>query len=199
MTIYGQSTKRRGPRPLIWIIIGVVAVLFVVGGGVGLALFQPWKLIVNDQVNEAAPVTIDTPTGQPSAPVNGGQSPTASPKPQDRIVAQGEFISHEHTTSGSVKIFELADGKRILRLENLNTSNGPDLKVWITDAPVKEGTDGWFLFDDGEYVELGALKGNKGSQNYDIPASVDLSKLTSVSIWCKRFSVSFGAAELKAL
>jgi hypothetical protein len=85
----------------------------------------------------------------------------------------------------------------VLRIENLDTSNGPDLKVWLTDAPVIEGEDGWRVFDDGAYVDLGALKGNQGSQNYTIPADVDLSDLTSVAIWCDRFSVSFGAAELQ--
>ena len=65
--------------------------------------------------------------------------------------------------------------------------------MWLTDAPVIEGADGWFVFDDGDYVDLGALKGKKGNQNDPIPASVDLSGLSSVSIWCERFSVSFGA------
>jgi hypothetical protein len=46
-------------------------------------------------------------------------------------------------------------------------------------------------------VNLGRLKGNQGNQNYRIPADVDLSRYTSVSIWCDRFNVSFGAAELK--
>ena len=68
--------------------------------------------------------------------------------------------------------------------------------MWLTDAPVIEGTDGWRVFDDGAWVDLGALKGNVGSQNYAIPADVDLAQLTSVSIWCDRFDVSFGAAEL---
>ena len=84
----------------------------------------------------------------------------------------------------------------MLRIDDLDTDNGPDLKVWLTDAPVIDGPDGWFVFDDGRYVDLGSLKGNKGSQNYAIPADVDLSPLTSVVIWCDRFSVSFGAAPL---
>jgi hypothetical protein len=61
---------------------------------------------------------------------------------------------------------------------------------------VKEGQAGWHVFDDGEYVSLGKLKGNKGSQNYTLPDGIDLARYTSVSIWCDRFDVSFGAAEL---
>ncbi|GEL20856.1 DM13 domain-containing protein [Pseudonocardia asaccharolytica] len=85
----------------------------------------------------------------------------------------------------------------MLRLENLDTSNGPDLKVWITDAPVLPGRAGRGVFDDGRSVDLGALKGHIGSSNYPVPPEIDLAELGSVSIWCDRFNVSFGAAQLE--
>ncbi len=110
--------------------------------------------------------------------------------------AGGELISHEHATSGHVKLVRHADGSHVVRLEDLDTSNGPDLRVWLTDAPVGEGRTGWHVFDDGAYVSLGKLKGNKGNQNYAVPADVDPSRFAGVSIWCDRFNVSFGAAEL---
>lgn len=58
------------------------------------------------------------------------------------------------------------------------------------------GAGGWFVFDDGAYESLGKLKGNKGAHNYPLPAGLDPAAFTSVSIWCDRFDVSFGAAEL---
>ncbi|WUJ83086.1 DM13 domain-containing protein [Streptomyces sp. NBC_00377] len=61
------------------------------------------------------------------------------------------------------------------------------------------GKAGWHVFDDGKYVSLGKLKGNKGSQNYALPSDVDWSSYSSVSIWCDRFDVSFGAADLTRL
>jgi hypothetical protein len=61
---------------------------------------------------------------------------------------------------------------------------------------VREGVAGWRVFDDGEWVELGRLKGNRGDQAYPLPAGVDPAAYRSVSIWCKRFAVSFGAAPL---
>jgi hypothetical protein len=164
-------------RPVTWVVVGV---LVLAGGALGLLLFEPWKLVVDDTVDEAPPIA------SASLPPGGGTA----------LLARGDFISHEHGTSGRVYVYRQADGGRVLRLENLNTSNGPDLHVWITDAPVKEGTAGWRVFDDGEYTELGELKGNKGNQNYALPASVDLTKLRSVTIWCDRFDVSFGAAAL---
>ncbi len=169
------------------LVIGVLVVA-VVGGGFGLYWFQPWKLWQDETVEEALPVAVET-TSAPTA-----AQTSEAPAPQ--TIAHGELISHEHDTSGSVTLVRLADGSHVVRLENLDTSNGPDLRVWLTDAPVKEGTAGWRVVDDGKYVSLGKLKGNKGSQNYVVPADVDLTQYSSVSIWCDRFDVSFGAAEL---
>ncbi|MEV5314031.1 DM13 domain-containing protein [Streptomyces sp. NPDC052610] len=151
-----------------------------IGVGFGLYWFQPWKLWQDETVQEALPGTSTAPAAQ--------AAPTT--------VADGDLISHEHTTSGTVKLIRLADGSHVVRLENLDTSNGPDLRVWLTDAPVKEGRAGWHVFDNGTHVSLGTLKGNKGSQNYPVPEDIDPSRYRSVTIWCDRFDVSFGAAEL---
>ncbi len=186
-------------KPLTWVVVGTV-VLALVGGG--LLWFQPWKLVVDQTVDEAAPGVAPTADGAPTAQASPGQvpgSPSSSRllRNTPTVVAHGQFISHEHQTTGVAEVIDLGNGRRILRLQNLRTSNGPDLRVWITDAPVKEGTAGWRVFDDGKHVELGALKGNRGSQNYDLPAGVDLAQLNSVTIWCVRFGVSFGAAALR--
>jgi hypothetical protein len=188
-------------RPAVLIPIVGVGLLVLIAG---LYLFQPWRLVTNVTVDEALPTPVSSP--QPidtrsDAPTTTA-APPASASPADAttapiVLAEGSFISHEHGTTGTVRILELADGSRILRLAGLDTSNGPDLKVWLTDAPVLDGKDGWFVFDDGAYVDLGSLKGNRGNQNYPIPADLDLEGLSSVAIWCDRFNVSFGAAELQ--
>lgn len=167
-------------------VLAVVAAGLVVAVAAGLYWFQPWKLWVNETVQEALPVV---------APASPSAAPAPAPK-EPMVVATGALISHEHATSGEVRILRAADGSLVLRLENLDTSNGPDLRVWLTDAPVIPGKDGWSVFDDGAYVSAGKLKGNKGSQNYTLPAGTDLARYSSVTIWCDRFNVSFGAAEL---
>ncbi|OLT06992.1 hypothetical protein BJF90_15180 [Pseudonocardia sp. CNS-004] len=174
-------------RPLVWILIAAGAVLAVVA----LALFQPWKLVIDERVAEAAPAAAAAAPVVPHAP----DAPAAPAEPV--VVARGELISHEHDSSGSVVVVELPDGSRVLRLEELDTSNGPDLHVWITDAPVLEGRDGWGVFDDGRFVDLGELKGNIGSSNYPLPPEIDLAELSSVTVWCARFAVSFAAADLE--
>jgi hypothetical protein len=50
--------------------------------------------------------------------------------------------------------------------------------------------------DASDYIDLGDLKGNIGEQNYEIPEGVDLSVYDTVAIWCVRFAVGFGSAEL---
>lgn len=159
----------------------------------GMYWFKPWTLWQNETVREALPSSSPTPTASLQQEASSAP-PTAPAGPQ--TIASGELITHEHSTTGSVKIVRLADGSHTLRLESLDTSNGPDLQVWLTDAPVKEGKAGWQVFDDGKYVSLGKLKGNKGDQNYAVPTDINLSEYTSVSIWCDRFNVSFGAAAL---
>jgi hypothetical protein len=186
-TLEKQSGTVRVSRKQ-WV-VGALAVALVVAGA-GLYWFQPWKIWQDETVDEALP----TAQASPSA-TRPSETPSATPA-GPRTLAGGELISHEHATSGTVKLVRLADGSHVVRLEKLDTSNGPDLHVWLTDAPVKEGRAGWHVFDDGEYVSLGKLKGNKGSQNYVLPADVDPADFTSVSIWCDRFDVSFGAAEL---
>ncbi len=160
----------------------------------GLYWFEPWKLVTDEVVDEALPAVVTSES--PTVAASESASP-AAPTVGNRIVASGTFISHEHDTSGSVEIVRLADGRHQLVLRGLDTSNGPDLRVWVTDQPVIEGTAGWRVFDDGRWVEVAKLKGNRGDQVYDLPPTVDLATARSVSIWCRRFAVSFGAAELR--
>lgn len=186
--------------------LGVLGAAAIVASA---ALFQPWKLFIDTEVQEEIPTSREGIQGtQPTKSKSPGEdlgdskpseevtSEETSTESEPIVLSEGELISHEHETSGTVKILQLADGSRILRLENLATSDGPRVEVWLTDSPVIEGLDGWFVFDDGKYQSLGAIKGNKGNQNYKIPDDLDLSDFTSVSLWCVTFAVSFGAAEL---
>ena len=192
------------------LVISLVSVPVIVSAG---TYFQPWKLFTDTRVEEALPQLTETTvapkdeiTDKDDEKVAKNEEPLSSSKSATdsteviyppEVLAEGKFITHEHATTGSVKILKYSDGSRILRIENLKTSNGPKLEVWLTDAPVIEGLDGWRVFDDGKYINLGALRGNIGSQNYSIPSEINLYDYSSISIWCERFSVSFGAAALR--
>lgn len=96
----------------------------------------------------------------------------------------GDFSGNSrYEINGDALVLNDGSEQRFLRFENFDSSNGPDLKVYLRAA-------------DGEFVSLGDLKGNIGDQNYEIPADVDLTTFSSVEIWCERFGVGFGQAEL---
>jgi hypothetical protein len=195
-------------RTLVVISLASIPVIVLVG-----IYFQPWKLFTDTRVEEALPQLTETTVApkdeisdkdnekvvEKDEPLSGSKGATDSTEVinSPEVLAEGKFITHEHATTGYVKILKYSDGSRILRIENLKTSNGPKLEVWLTDAPVIEGLDGWRVFDDGKFFNLGALKGNIGSQNYSIPSEINLDDYSSLSIWCERFSVSFGAAALR--
>ncbi|MFI7608191.1 DM13 domain-containing protein [Micromonospora sp. NPDC049366] len=176
--------------PLAWAgaaLLGLVAAF-------GLYWFAPWKLVTDTYVDDALPVAAGTATPAPSAP---GATAGASPA-RDQVLAGGAFVTHEHATTGRAEIIRRSDGRHLLVLRGLETSNGPDLRVWLTDQPVVAGTAGWRVFDDGAWLEVARLKGNRGDQVYELPPSFVPADFRSVSIWCRRFAVSFGAAELTA-
>lgn len=108
------------------------------------------------------------------------------------LLVQGQFAGADsfHQGSGDARIFELPDGSQIVRLEDFEVINGPDLHVILSTNPTP--TTG----DTGSYIDLGGLKGNIGSQNYDIPAETDLSQYHSVVIYCLPFHVVFASATL---
>jgi hypothetical protein len=182
-------TRRRRRWPWIAAAVAVGVVVFV------LYWFQPQKLFIDDSVDEAIPTatadtTVPLQSSDAAAPApSGTAAPTA---PVD--LARGEFVSLDHGTSGTARVLELADGSRIVRLEGVDTSNGPDLFVYLSPN-VASGDESAF---DENFVNLGRLKGNQGDQNYDLPADVDLTGFASVVIWCDRFNSAFGAADLAA-
>ena len=186
------------------IVGGLVAAALL---GAGVVVLQPWLLFSDVRVDDALPTahsTQPTPGPDPAttdpAPAtpatSATPSPTSAPDPVPVILASSSFISHEHATTGTATIVANPDGTRVLAFEALDTTNGPDVHVWLSAADAVEGFDGWFLAGGADYVDLGVIKGNQGDQVYDIPADVDLSLYRSVSLWCVQFGVSFGAAPL---
>ena len=102
----------------------------------------------------------------------------------------GSFESRAHTTTGTARVIEQADGSRVLALVDFRTDAGPDLFVYVVPA-AGEGHD-----VDGA-TRLGALKGNVGNQQYALPAELQLGDAATAVVWCRAFSVSFGAATLR--
>ena len=156
----------------------------IIGLGIVLAIawyaFRPELLFINKTVNEQLPVVQSA-----SMATLKGTEPM--------VLGKGDFHGLAHETKGVATVHQLADGKRLLRLTNFETSNGPDVHVYLVAAEVTKDDA---TVKEAGFIDLGSLKGNKGDQNYAVPAEADLSKYKSVSIWCARFGVNFGAATL---
>lgn len=111
---------------------------------------------------------------------------SVAPGTGNRLVSSGTFTSGAHDTSGTARVVRLKRGGQVLTLD-LRTDAGPDLRVYLAPG---DGSD----VDD--HVDLGALKGNIGTQQYQLPAGTNLGRYTAVVIWCRAFSVRFGSAAL---
>lgn len=121
------------------------------------------------------------------------EEPMPEMVPENMLLGMGEFgrIDAIHAAEGTAAIYQLADGSRVLRLEDFKSTNGPELHVLLTT-----GTEATTFGDVGDPVDLGILKGNVGNQNYAIPDDVDLSVIRAVVIWCRPFKVVFSVANL---
>lgn len=154
----------------------------------------------SDAATEAT--TEATPTPQPSstsssATAEDAERPAAesSPEPEPAepvVVSREELRLISHHASGIASLVELPDGSSLIRFEDLDVENGPDLRIYLSTAPADGPPDAL----DDDFIDLGELKGNQGNQNYAIPAGTDLSRYQSVSIWCRRFSVGFAVAPI---
>lgn len=110
-------------------------------------------------------------------------------------LAAGAFRDADklHKGSGDAGLYRLADGNHVLRLENLDVTNGPDLHVYLVRHPGPVSSSD---VTEDNYLDLGALKGNIGNQNYAIAPGTDLAGFASVVVWCKAFGVLFSTAPL---
>ena len=155
----------------------VVAGLAVVGAS--WYAFRPERLFVSQKVNE----------NFPAAQAQAAENKTAEPV----ALASGHFHSVAHESAGVATVYQLPDGKRVLRLTEFKTSNGPDVQLYLVASDDAKDSD---TVKKAGFVTLGALKGNEGDQNYDVPSDVDLAKYRAVTVWCRRFGVNFATAPL---
>ena len=155
------------------VVVALIVLVLVAGGWYA---FRPERLFVNQKVSEGLPAAM-----------------AAAPAETKEVLA-GSFHKGAHDTKGMAGIYDVA-GKSVLRLTGFETSNGPDVHVYLVAA--NDAMDNATVTKAG-FIDLGSLKGNVGDQNYDVPAGTDLMKYRAVTIWCARFHVNFGTAPLAA-
>lgn len=164
-------------KKTIFVICGVILVtaLFL-----ELFYFRFYTYFQETVVNEALPVS--------SPQTDAGSMENAEPQ----TLVKGSFVEVDavHKGSGVARII-LQDGKRYLRFENFQVTNGPDLYVYLSESK----TPGSDLKSLGKYTSLGLLKGNVGDQNYEIPEP--FRGYGTAVIWCQKFGVLFSYAVME--
>ncbi len=189
---------------------GVVAIAVVAWLAFG--FFGIQTAFLDNEVSEGGPVFAATPAVMPTeeeqaevaatpefqeAMVEAEQNRTEANDSVDDMADQmpGEIVTQysasfsgesRYTIEGTAEVLNDGSEQRFLRFEDFSSDNGPDLKVYLRA-------------ENGDFVSLGELKGNIGDQNYEIPVGVNLDEFSTIQIWCERFSVNFGSAELMAV
>lgn len=176
-----------------------IAVAVLVGLPVAYYLLSP--LWINVEVNESFPTAAAEVSVQATQAMSTAMAEPdkvmaeAMPAAEMTILTEGSFYDIIHIGSGRAIVYQLADGSRVLRLQDFEVDNGPELHVYLVPIDPVPSSVGVEIAGS---VDLGLLKGNIGDQNYGIPADLDLSQFKSVVIWCQPFRVPFIAAPLGA-
>lgn len=157
-------------------------------------------LFTNKQVNETVPQLIPTKNVTPSSSTSTTVTPNEITQNTDHaqtLVAKGLFEQGDstYTISGQATIIE-SQGIQTLALTDFRVTNGPDLFVYLVTAPNAGNKSIKQAVKEQQFINLGALKGNQGNQVYTLPANFKFNDQSKVSIWCRRFSRNFGAADL---
>ena len=142
------------------------------------------ETVVETLPGSAADLGLAVPVLEPAALGVTASAPdtttTTVPAAPVRVTA-GTVRGIDHRATGGASVYRLADGTAFVRLEDIDVQNGPDYFVFLVP-----GTD---RRTPGTGVDLGPLKGNQGTQNYAVPAGIDVSAPHTVLIWCRAFAV----------
>lgn len=102
-------------------------------------------------------------------------------------LATGTFSGADgHDGSGTATVVQTTGGERQLTFTDFDVSPGAKVEVWLTTG----------VNETGDRIELGGLKGNVGNQQYTVPADADLTRYSTVVLYCTPFTVRIAVAPL---
>jgi hypothetical protein len=142
------------------------------------------------KVIEEFPAAVAEPTTSPPIARSPGPASTApattTTTPPPVKVATGVLHGIGHDASGAASIYRRADGSAVVALEDIDIEPGPDYRVLVV-----RGDD---RTSPGDGLELDALRGNQGTQYYEVPDGTDPGPGWTVLVWCRAFGVPIANA-----
>lgn len=150
----------------------MIILLVLLGLPIAYYLISPlWRVV---ELDETSPLEMTT--NEPGTEVEERMPADSA------VLARAAFMPADHEVSGEAILIEV-DGKKVLRFENFDTINGPNLHIYLSSSLGEE-----------DYVDLGPIKATKGNVNYELPDDIDLETYNNVLVWCVPFKVLFSYA-----
>jgi len=126
-----------------------------------------------------------------TAPATTAAAPAAGAAPRNERLRSGRFEPVSHPARGRATAIRLARGGRVLTLTGFEVDNGPDLRLYLVAGTARTEDE------VRDHIDVGALKGNRGDQQYELPAGLDLGRYSTAVVWCRAFSVLFARAPMR--
>lgn len=105
----------------------------------------------------------------------------------------GTFVKKKKKLKGAWEVVQRGDQTFIVFGEDFRAANGPDLKIFLSPQTVSDVTGKTAV---NGALNIGELKATKGTQEYLVPAGVNLSEYSSVLVHCEEYSVLWGGGDL---
>jgi hypothetical protein len=164
----------------VWVRSGILTVLAIAFIAVVLVPYYRDTEVVEAFPRVEAPSTPDS--GAPA-----GEAPAPEPEPTEPIkLSTGDLQGIDHDATGVAAVYRQPDGSFFVGLEGIDVESGPDYYVYVVQGIDRDSP--------GDGVNLGALRGNQGTQYYDVPAGTEVGPDWTVLIWCRAFGVPIASA-----
>jgi len=170
----------------------VRALPFAVGAALVLAVvvlpaYRDHKVVetltTGPAINPSPPAPATPPTPDATAAPMAMITSTGPAMPAEPVrIRVSSFHGIDHRASGAVNIYRRPDGSHVVGLESFDIQPGPDYDVYLVPGANRQDRSGGRKLDD--------LRGNSGTQFYDVPGDLDItSGAWTVLIWCQTFGV----------
>jgi len=105
----------------------------------------------------------------------------------------GTFVKKKKKLKGAWEVVQRGDKTFIVFGEDFRAANGPDLKIFLSPQTVADVTGKTAV---NGAINIGELKATKGTQEYEVPAGINLDDFNSVLVHCEAYSVLWGGGDL---